>query len=112
MSSVWVIGLGLAAGYLINKNLAIQGQLESSVAEYQSAAKPATGGVTSEEVRNAWKRTDYVKYGDMNTDLSRSEMDKLVKMESTAASEVEMYDSSGAPARIEGVLMHFDGLGV
>ena len=40
---MWVIALGLSAGYLINKNMVIAKQLDDSVAEFNSAAKPATG---------------------------------------------------------------------
>ena len=110
---MWVIGLGLAAGYLINKNGVIQGQLESAVAEHNSAAKPATGGVTSAEVRSVLRRVDdHVKYGDMNTDLSRSEMDRLASNQESAARQVQQFDSPSEYSRIEGVLMQFDGLGV
>lgn len=110
--SAWVIGLGLAAGYLINKKMAIVGQLEKSAAEHYSGVKPATDGVTSAEVRSAWKRTDHVKYGDMNMDLSKKEMDVLVSGEERAASLVEDFDRAGQTPQIEGVLLRFDHLGV
>jgi hypothetical protein len=109
--SAWVVGLGLAAGYLINKNVAIVSRLDESVTEFNSAAKPATGGVTSAEVRNAWKRTDHVKYADMNTGLPKKQMDALAKNEERAASEVEQFEQ-GSPAPILGVMLHYDRLGV
>ena len=43
--SAWIVGLAIAAGYLINKNLTVQSRLTQAEAEYQGAAKPATGGV-------------------------------------------------------------------
>ena len=84
MSAAWLVGLGVAAGYLINKNHAISSRLDTSIAKYNSAAEPATGGVTSAEVRSAYKRIDHVKYGDMNPDLPRSEMDALVEREASS----------------------------
>ena len=33
MSSVWVVMLGIGAGYLINKKIIMQGQLQQSVDE-------------------------------------------------------------------------------
>jgi hypothetical protein len=110
--SAWVIGLGLAAGYLINKKMAIVSQLETSTTEFNSAAKPATGGVTTAEVRSAWKRTDHVKYGDMNSDLPRKQMDELVAGEEKAASAVEQFDQGQQTPHIQGVMLHYDRLGV
>ena len=111
--SAWVIALGLGAGYLINKNVLITNQLAESVEKFNSAAKPATGGVTSAEVRAAHKRTDHVKYGDMSTDLSRQQMDALHQKRLAAASEAEQFDSgSSPPAVIHGVMLQFDRLGV
>ena len=110
--SVWVIALGLSAGYLINKNMVISKQLDDSVAEFNSAAKPATGGVTSAEVRNAHKRTDHVKYGDMNSELPKQEMDALVAGEVRAASAVEQFDQGQDGQQILGVMMQYDRLGV
>ena len=111
--SAWLIGLGLSAGYLINKNMTFRTQLENSVSEFQSASKPATGGVTSSEVRTALKRTDHVKYGDMNTDLPRNQMDQLHEQQQLAASQVEKFDVGvDPPASIQGVLLHYDHLGV
>ena len=110
--SAWVIGLGLAAGYLVNKNMVMKSQLEQSVANFNSAAKPATGGVTSKEVRSAHNTTTYEVYGDMNTDLSRGEMDTILKKQATAASEVERFDAGPSAPQVVGVMMQYDRLGV
>ena len=107
--SAWVIALGLAAGYLINKNMVISGRLDQAISEFNSAAKPSTSGVTSAEVRTAWKRTDHVKYGDMNSDLPRKEMDTLAAGEEKAAQEVQQFDGQDT---IHGVMLHYDRLGV
>ena len=46
--------LGLGAGYLINKRMMIQGQLQKSVDEYENAAKPSDNGITSAEIRTRY----------------------------------------------------------
>ena len=109
--SGWIVALGLAAGYLINKNVTIKNQLHESVEKFQSGARPATGGVTSAEVRTAHKRTDHVKYGDMNTDLPREQMDSLHSAQMAAASQAEQFDAGPSPPQIQGVMLHYDRLG-
>jgi len=111
--SAWVVALGLGAGYLINKNTVIQDKLAESVERFNSAAKPATGSVTSKEVRDAYKRTDFVKYGDMNSDLPKGQMDCLLEKERRRESAVEAFDAGPTgPSKIEGVLLTYDRLGV
>lgn len=111
--SAWLIGLGLAAGYLINKNMHIASQLDQSIAEFEnSGAEESTDGATSAEVRQAYKRTDFVKYGDMNTDLPRKQMEALSAGEQQHASEVQQYDQGGQGGPILGVMMQYDRLGV
>ena len=109
--SAWIIGLGVAAGYLVNKNLSIKSAVEQSAARYEGGAEGTTGGATSAEVRNAWKRTDHVKYGDFNTDLPKKQMDQLDAAAQRAASEVEQFDGS-MHRPIQGVMMQYDRLGV
>lgn len=109
--SAWVVGLGLSAGYLINKNISFTGELDKSIAAFQGAAQPATSGVTSAEVRQAYKSTDFVKYGSMNEELSASEKNALLSRETAQASAVQSYD--GSPSEpIQGVVMQYDRLGV
>jgi hypothetical protein len=111
--SAWVIGLGLSAGYLINKNVSIKTQLETSATQYNSAAKPATGGVTSAEVRKAYKSKEHVKYGDMNTDLPKKQQEGLDRKQQDLAEEAYVYDAGGVPLPvIQGVLLQFDRCGV
>jgi hypothetical protein len=110
--SAWIVGLAIAAGYLINKNLTVQSRLTQAEAEYQGAAKPATGGVTSAEVRRAWKNTDFDTYGDFNADWSQHEKDRVVEKEQQAAQSVQSYDehAEGLP-QIQGVMLTFDRFG-
>ena len=108
--SAWIIGLALAAGYLINKNISVRTQLEDASAEYNKAAKPATGGVTSSEVRQAWRNTAFTRFGDMAEDLAESqkmELDRKVQVQREA---VEQYDAATVQP-IQGVLMTYDRLG-
>ena len=109
--SAWLVALGLGAGYLVNKNMIFRTQLENSVSEYQNAAEPATGGVTSAEVRKAHKRIDHVLYGDYNAELPRKDVDAISKQQASAASAVQQFDSE-QPSVIQGVLLHYDHLGV
>jgi hypothetical protein len=110
--SAWVVGLAIAAGYLINKNLVVQSRLTQAEAEYQGVAKPATGGVTSAEVRKAWKNTDYETYGDFNADWSQQERDRVVASERQAAQTVQAYDERAeALPQIQGVMLTFDRYG-
>lgn len=110
--SAWILGLAIGAGYLINKNLAVQNRLNDAESEYNSAAKPATGGVTSQEVRTAWRNTDFSTFGDFNADWSQLEKNRVVAKEAEAAGAVQAYESGvGALPQIEGVMLTFDRLG-
>lgn len=108
--SAWVVGLALAAGYLINKNLAVSTQLENATAAYDNAAKPATGGVTSAEVKSAWRNTDFTRFGDMAEDLAQSQKLELDSKVQAQRSVVEQYDASVVQP-IQGVMMTYDRLG-
>ena len=108
--SAWVIGLALAAGYLINKNVQVKSKLENAAAEYNSAAKPATDGVTSSELRSAWRNTDFTRFGDMSEDLSSSQKNALDQQVRDQNAAVEKYDAPSVPA-IEGVLLTYDRCG-
>ena len=108
--SAWVIALGLGAGYLINKNLAIASQIDRSVEEFQSAAKPAEG-LTSQEVRQVQRTVPVAdRYEDMNLqDLSRADAESLVEQREKVHQEVMQYES-GPP--IQGVYLVYDNRGV
>lgn len=103
--SAWVVLLGLGAGYLINKKMIMQGQLEESVNAYQNAAEPSDNGITTAEIRTSQKSLSSVKYGDMNERLPKSEMDQLLLQQKQAAEQVQAYDGAAA---IQGVMLHFE----
>tara|TARA_R100000951_G_scaffold115508_1_gene123806 strand:+ start:1532 stop:1864 length:333 start_codon:yes stop_codon:yes gene_type:complete len=108
--SAWVVGLALAAGYLINKNIQVRSRLETSKAEYNTVAKPATGSVTTGEIRTAWANTDFTRYGDMSEDLTQRQKDALDAKVVAQQEAVEQYDASEVPS-IQGVLLTYDRLG-
>ena len=102
--SGWVVGLGLAAGYLINRNVAIQSQLDRSITEFQSAALPSEDGVTSGEIRAAQKKKPPPN-GQANERLPKEGRDALEAAQTGAASEGEAYEGPSATRPIVGVWM-------
>lgn len=108
--SAWIVGLALAAGYLINKNISVRTQLENASQNYNRAAKPATDGVTSAEVRKAWRNVDSTRFGDMAEDLPLSQKLDLDQRVQAQRAAVEEYDAPTMQP-IQGVLMTYDRLG-
>ena len=101
--SVWMLGLGLSAGYLINKNLTMQHRLQERVEEYNSAAEPSTSGLTSREIRAVKsKAPDAERYLDMNLQDLEPKTVKEIQMERLAKTD-EVAAFEGAPMPIEGV---------
>jgi uncharacterized protein involved in exopolysaccharide biosynthesis len=112
MSAAWVLGLALAAGYLINKNVQVSSQLKNSIAEYQNAAEPSTDGATSAEVRKAWANTDFTRYGDMAEELRSSQKVALDSRVELQRAQVEQFETAHVPSSsIQGVMLTFDGSG-
>lgn len=108
--SAWVLGLALAAGYLINKKIAVRTRLDEAVAKYDNAAKPSTGGATTAEVKNAWRNTDFTRFGDMSEELAQAQKVQIDQKVRDQQAVVQEYDASGAPP-IQGVLLTYDRLG-
>ena len=110
--SAWVIGLGLSAGYLINKNLAMDARLQETVKEHNQSAKPATDGPPTEEIRQVQRSLPIAdRYQDMNLqDLSRQDADALAKEQEAQHQSVSSYEAS--LPQIEGVYLSFDRHGV
>ena len=108
--SGWVLGLGVAAGYLIKKNiLSSTGVLENAAREFNNATPETTGGATSAEVRQAWANTDFARFGDMREDLSESQKLDLDRKREQARSQVESYETgSRGVDEIQGVMMTYD----
>jgi hypothetical protein len=110
--SAWVIALGLGAGYLINKNLSMRSRLAESVETFQRQADPANPGPETEEIRQVQATVpDADRYQDMNLqDLSRKDVQGLVKAREQAFREVAAYEQGAPP--IQGVYLSYDRHGV
>lgn len=105
--SAWVVALGLAAGYLVNKNMQIGQQLEQKVKTYNDTAEPANPGPTTQAIR-AVQRTvpEADKYQDLNMqDLSAKDVRFLTQAREAAHQEVATYEAGPPP--IQGVYLNF-----
>jgi hypothetical protein len=105
MSAVWLVALGLSAGYLINRKTQIRNRLEEAAAEFEGQAGPANPGPTSEQLRKV-QRTVPVgdRFQDLNLqDLSASDV-KKIDSEHQAQSDAAMSWEEGV-APIEGVYL-------
>ena len=114
MSGMWVIGLGLSAGYLMSKKAQLTNQLEKAEKEFNEAAEPADDGLRSDEIREVQRRVpDSERYLDMNLqDLSRADVQQLAKARDEAAQGVVQYEAGVGVYPIEGVYLSFDNHGV
>lgn len=112
--SAWLIALGLAAGYLMQKNVQVRSRLEAVTKQFHSEAQPESKGPSSEVIRTVQRTVpDSEKYQDMNVqDLNRKEVDHLVSEREAAAQEVVNYETAVRMAPIEGVYLHYDRNGV
>ena len=104
--SAWVIGLGIAAGYLINKNIFMHQRLKESVHDFQESAAPATPGPASKEIRTVQRAVPASdRYESLNLqDLDRADVDSLVKLKDDTAAEVVAYEAPSLP-EIQGVYL-------
>ena len=109
--SAWVIALGLSAGYLINKNLAMASRLQESVTAYQEQADPDPE-LSSSEIRKVQRRVpDADRYDSMNLqDLPAEDVRHLQAERERAHAEVQEFEAGPPP--IEGVYLVFDRGGV
>ena len=116
--SAWIVGLALSAGYLINKNLQVKDQLEQAAAKFNSAAKPATGGLTTQEIRDVSKDANYSvgksggRYDDFNPKGSRAQMEQVVSLQRNVAQQVQEYESAESVPEIQGVMLMRDNYGI
>lgn len=111
----WVIALGISAGYLISKNQQIHNRLDDAVTEFNEAAKPATDGPQTEEIRNVQATVPMAdRYEDFNMqDLTTQQARALVDQRQRAAQQVISYENaSGVLPPIQGVYLQFDNRGV
>ena len=112
--SAWVIGLGLSAGYLINKNLAMDSRMQESIKMHNESAQPATDGPPTETIRQVQRSLPVAdKYQDMNLqDLPKKDADDLARRQEEAHQAAARYEMPTALPEIEGVYLSFDRHGV
>ena len=105
MSAAWVIGLGVAAGYLMQRKQVMQDGLTESVAQFQNAAKPATDGVTTAEIRKTYNQPTFDR--DFHDDLPKSEIQALQSAQTSREKAEKEWDAAQGPqvAQIQGVYL-------
>lgn len=90
----WVLALGVSAGYLINKNRTMQGIVETAVAKYEDdAAEPATGGVTTAELRATRLDTTHHKIGAFHQDTPEEQRVVLTSKQQEMLSTMHSFES-------------------
>ena len=112
--SVWMIALGLSAGYLINKKFQMEQLVDESVKEYVSHAKPANSQsdwAETQEIRRVQRTVpDGVKFQDINvSELPPGEVKKLTALGETHHEQTALYE--GGPGPIQGVWLNFGDRG-
>ena len=110
--SAWVIALGLAAGYLMQKRMQVANRLEEATKQFNQAAEPDT--LPSEEIRAVQRAIpDSERFDALNMqDLTRQQVDELAAARQAAATKVVQYENSQGLPPIEGVYLHYDNHGI
>lgn len=103
----WVLGLGLAAGYLMNKKmLSIHSLLEEAENNYQGVKKPATDSVTTAELRGARSDIRFARFGDMSEKIPTSEKLDLEDQQKRMQQAAREFDAGSEPLPVlRGVMM-------
>ena len=106
--SAWVIGLGVAAGYLVNKNQMVVSRIDNAVAHYSGGDKrESTGGSSSVEIDKAKliPLNHAIGCDDINNLISGGDVKKIESAMTSNAAEVRAYDSAASPPEIIGVML-------
>ena len=112
--SIWLITLGLAAGYLMQKNTQHVNQLDQAKRDFNSAAEPANPGPRSDEIRTVQRaipaadRNESLNVQDLTTQDAR----QIRAHRDEAAQQVVSYENAFVTPPIEGVYLHYDNHGV
>lgn len=111
--SAWVLGLALAAGYLVNKNVTMQTRLEEKVHEFNQTSLPADPGPQTATIR-AVQRTVPLeeKFQDVNlARLSTQRVQEIGDAADRALAQVEAYEQPTSYPEIQGVYLLRDNYG-
>ena len=103
--TAYVLLLGMAASYLIMKKQTMQrSQLEESKTKYNSAAKPAEPGPTSQEIRGfKAKVPDSTRFQDMSLTTPKEERESLYNAQQAVVSDVAAFENAIQMPEIQGV---------
>ncbi len=114
MSGVWLIALGLAAGYLMQKNQNMMGVATQSHTTFNSTVAPAKPGPKTEEIRDVQRTLPAAdRNEDLNMqDLTSKDAQTLRAKRDAAAQEVVLYENAFTTPPIQGVYLQYDNHGV
>ena len=112
MSAAWVIALGVAVGYLTQRKQVVQSRLDAAAAQFEGAAEPADGGITSAQLRTVVPNSDRGPR-DYNDSLQKGSLNEIKQQHSSMQQHVQSWDSSRVvaaeptppPPSIQGVWM-------
>ena len=113
--SVAILTLGLAAGYLIQKNTTLFHQLEDSMTQHEAGDRGVEQATPSTATIREIKRTvdPGLMTQDINVrDLPKTDVARYQGYQQTQAETVAAFDAPQGPAQIEGVYLSFDNSGI
>ena len=112
--SAWVLGLALAAGYLVNKNLVMQTRLQEKVHEFNESAAPADPGPQTATIRAVQRAVPLEeKFQDVNlARLSTQRVQEIGDAADRASAAVASYEQPASYPEIQGVYLLRDNYGV
>lgn len=95
MSAAWVLMLGLAAGYLANKRMALGSSLEFAEREINSTTQ-ADPHLPSQHIRGVQRQPNLDRYENMNTqDVTPQQLERLAVNGDRIQSEAAEYERHG-----------------
>lgn len=108
----WVLALGLSAGYLINKNMAMASRLQQSINAYNAEAADDDPKLASSEIRKVQATVPAAdRFEAMNIqDLQDADVRTINSARESAKQAVADYEAGQGPIR--GIYLTFDNHGV
>lgn len=98
MQAAWLIGLGASTAYLLFKQKKMTTQLENTSLSYDNAPghdAPASGGVTTSEIKRRWAFTEDTEQQDFHEKLPPKERAEIKAREKAQEAEVRDFDQQG-----------------
>lgn len=100
----------MAASYLIMKKQNMQeSMIDEARTQFNSAAKPASGGTTSQDIRDVQAVVPKsTRFQDMNLKTPLAERKNLEAVESSQSAQVAAYENAVGLPEIQGVYFSLD----